>query len=86
MLSMQDGDKRSSARGTGESTSWAHAACRSSIYGHYQCTSSTLSNAVEINEFDGEIERTDVHGPLLLASRKWNAERAKDPRVLYFGT
>jgi hypothetical protein len=62
--------------GTGESASWAHAARHSSIYGHYQCTSSTLSNAVEINEFDGGIERTDVHGPLLLANRKWNAGMA----------
>src|SRR5882757_8346791 len=44
MLCMQDGDTRSSAPGTGESTSWAHAACRSSIYGHYQCTSEYALN------------------------------------------
>jgi hypothetical protein len=34
-----------------------------------------LSNAVDINEFDGEIERTNVHGPLLWQTgdrmRRW---------------
>lgn len=42
---------------------------------------STFSNVVEINDFDGEIERTDVHGPLPLANRKWNAEMAEVLRI-----